>query len=79
VATWLPELARVIGAKPPRHVPAWLGRLLTGEGVVTWMTEGRGSSNAKAKRVFNWQPSHPSWRDGFRHDLSGQPPAPSSQ
>ena len=30
VAEWLPA-ARRVGAKPPRHVPRWLGRLLAGE------------------------------------------------
>jgi len=33
VSEWLPELAQAIGAKPPRHVPAWLGRLIIGEAV----------------------------------------------
>ena len=42
------------------------GRLLAGEVAVTMMTEGRGSSNAKAKRELGWQPIWPSWRDGFR-------------
>jgi nucleoside-diphosphate-sugar epimerase len=70
VATWLPELARTIGAKPPRHLPAWIGRLAIGDAGVAMMTESRGSSNAKAKRVFEWQLTYPSWRDGFRHDLS---------
>jgi nucleoside-diphosphate-sugar epimerase len=32
---WLPVLASVIGAKPPRHVPAWLARRLAGD-VVVW-------------------------------------------
>src|SRR3954452_3730020 len=27
VSTFLPELARAIGAKPPRHLPRWAGRL----------------------------------------------------
>lgn len=71
VAIWLPELARIIGARPPRHVPAWLGRLLIGEGGVTWMTDSRGSSNAKARQVLDWRPIYPSWRDGFRHELAG--------
>jgi 2-alkyl-3-oxoalkanoate reductase len=70
VATWLPELARVIGAKPPRRVPVWIARFLIGEAGVAVMTESRGSSNAKAKRTFNWQPAYASWRDGFRHDLA---------
>ncbi len=71
VSTWLPELARVIGAKPPRHVPAWLGRLVIGEAGVVMMTESRGSSNAKARRVFNWRPKYSSWREGFRQELAG--------
>ena len=31
VSVWLPELARVIGAKPPRHIPALLGRFAMGD------------------------------------------------
>lgn len=47
---WLPYLARCAGAKRPMRVPKWLARLLAGEVAVTMMTEGRGFSNAKAKR-----------------------------
>ena len=49
VADWLPEVARAIGAKPPRHVPRLVGRLLAGEAATVMMTEVRGASNAKAK------------------------------
>ena len=35
---WIPYLAEVIGAKPPRRVPAWLGRIVAGEVPVTMMT-----------------------------------------
>ena len=69
VAEWLPALAAAVGAKPPRHVPAWLGRLLAGDVVVEWMTHARGVSNAKAKRVLDWRPRWTSWREGFRHAL----------
>lgn len=65
VAGWLPFLASCLGAKPPLRVPAWLGRLLAGEAVVTMMTQSRGSSNEKAKRELGWSPRYPSWRDGF--------------
>jgi len=44
--------------------------------MVTMMTEGRGSSNAKAKRELGWQPIWPSWRDGFRHGLDTPVPLP---
>jgi nucleoside-diphosphate-sugar epimerase len=65
VAEWLPVAARAVGAKPPRHVPRWLGRLLAGGAGAVMMTEVRGASNAKAKRELGWSPAHPSWRDGF--------------
>jgi nucleoside-diphosphate-sugar epimerase len=62
VAEWLPAIARSVGAKPPRRVPRWLGRLLAGEVATVMMTEVRGASNAKAKRELDWHPAHPSWR-----------------
>jgi nucleoside-diphosphate-sugar epimerase len=63
VAEWLPAMAKALGAKPPRHVPLWLGRILAGEAAAVMMTEVRGASNAKAKRELGWQPRHPTWRD----------------
>src|SRR4051812_46428479 len=41
---WLPVAARALGAKPPRHVPVWLARLLAGEAAVMMGTEARGAS-----------------------------------
>jgi nucleoside-diphosphate-sugar epimerase len=67
---WLPYLAQCAGAKPPRRVPAWLARLFAGPLAVTMMTEGRGFSNAKAKRELGWQLRYPSWRQGFREGLT---------
>jgi nucleoside-diphosphate-sugar epimerase len=67
---WLPYLAEVLGAKPPRHVPEWLGRLVAGEQLVSMMTEGRGASNAKAKRELGWKLIYPTWRDGFVNGLT---------
>jgi nucleoside-diphosphate-sugar epimerase len=69
VAEWLPYLAECLGARPPRHVPAWLARLAIGEVGVSVMTQVRGSSNAKAKRELGWEPVWRSWRDGFRRGL----------
>ena len=66
---WLPYLAECAGAKPPRRVPAWLARLLAGDMAVGIMTEGRGFSNAKAKRELGWELRYPSWRQGFKEEL----------
>jgi 2-alkyl-3-oxoalkanoate reductase len=65
VREWLPVLANALGAKPPRHVPRWLGRLIAGEGGVMMMTDSRGASNAKARRELGWTLRYPSWRQGF--------------
>jgi nucleoside-diphosphate-sugar epimerase len=69
VSAWLPFLAECAGAKQPRRLPAWLARLLAGEMAVGIMTEGRGFSNAKAKRELGWQLRYPSWRQGFTEEL----------
>jgi nucleoside-diphosphate-sugar epimerase len=69
VRDWAPELARALGAKPPRRVPRWLGRLLAGEAATVMMTEMRGASNEKAKRELGWKPRYASWRQGFAQGL----------
>jgi 2-alkyl-3-oxoalkanoate reductase len=65
IKVWLPELARILGAKPPRHFPKWLARMFAGEALVMMATGARGASNAKAKRELGWTPAHASWRRGF--------------
>jgi nucleoside-diphosphate-sugar epimerase len=76
VSEWLPALAAAVGAKPPRRIPALLGRLLVGEAALAVMTEARGAANAKAKRELGWQPQYASWRQGFREGLA--PPSKES-
>jgi nucleoside-diphosphate-sugar epimerase len=67
---WLPYLAACAGAKRPIRIPKWLARLLAGEMAVIMMTEGRGFSNAKARRELGWKLRYPSWRQGFKEELA---------
>jgi len=69
VSEWLPYLAECVGARPPRRLPVWPARLFVGETGVSMMTQIRGSSNGKAKRLLGWEPRWSTWRDGFRHGL----------
>jgi nucleoside-diphosphate-sugar epimerase len=69
VSEWLPAAAGAVGAKPPRRVPRWIGRLAAGEAATVMMTESRGASNEKAKRELGWSPRYPSWRQGFARGL----------
>jgi len=62
---WLPAFAELLGAKPPRRLPAWLVRLAVGKAITHSAVGTRGASNEKAKRELGWQPAHPSWRQGF--------------
>jgi nucleoside-diphosphate-sugar epimerase len=70
VSEWLPYLAECAGAKPPMRLPTWLARPLAGNAVVGLMTEGRGFSNAKAKRELGWALRYPTWRLGFKDELA---------
>ena len=77
VSQWLPYLAECAGAKPPRRLPAWLARLLAREMVVGMMTDGRGFSNAKAKRELGWELRYSSWRQGFTEEFAWPGPGSS--
>lgn len=70
VSEWLPYFAESVGAKPPLRLPSWLGLILAGKAAVQWMNEGRGASNAKAKRELGLKLTFPTWREGFRAGLA---------
>jgi len=65
VREWLTGMAGILHAKQPRGVPAWIAKLFVGASGVYLMTQARGASNAKAKRVLHWNPAYPDWRQGF--------------
>jgi nucleoside-diphosphate-sugar epimerase len=67
---WLPALAEMLGARSPRRIPAWMGRVLAGPHLVVMMNDIRGASNAKARRELGWAPAHPTWRRGFPEELA---------
>ena len=69
VHDWLPAMAAMLGAPAPRHVPAWLGRLLVGRWGVAYMTGLAGAANARARHQLDWKPTYSSWRDGLTADL----------
>jgi nucleoside-diphosphate-sugar epimerase len=62
VSDWLPAVASALVAKPPRHLPGFVGRILAGEVAMVMMSEMRGASNARAKAALGWRPAHPTWR-----------------
>jgi len=76
VREWLPAIAELLGAPPPRRIPVALARILAGSWGVAFMTQLRGADNARARLALDWRPRYPSWRDGFAAEL--QQPAGAS-
>lgn len=62
---WIKAFCDELHAPQPLHVPAWLVRIAAGGFAARLLTDGRGASNAKAKRELGWSPSRPTWRTGF--------------
>lgn len=62
---WIPVFAQAVRAPRPLRVPRWVATLMAGGWAVATLTQGRGASNARAKRELGWQPRYPSWRDGL--------------
>jgi nucleoside-diphosphate-sugar epimerase len=60
---WVPEAARLLGAKPPRKVPAWLARRVAGDALVHYSTTLPGNANGRARAALGWAPRP--WREGF--------------
>jgi nucleoside-diphosphate-sugar epimerase len=61
---WVTEAASLLGAKPPRRLPAWLVKLVGGPIPVHYATTLRAASNDKARRGFGL--STRPWREGFK-------------
>jgi nucleoside-diphosphate-sugar epimerase len=66
---WLPEMAAMLGAPAPRHVPAWLARWFVGGWGVAYMTGLAGAANARARHQLDWKPTYSGWREGLTADL----------
>ena len=61
----MPYYASVLGAPAPRHVPAFVVRVLGRESFIYRATQRPGVANAKAKALLGFEPCFRSWRDGF--------------
>ena len=62
---YLTELARVVGAPPPRHVPYWLVRAAAPY-IATFMGRARvPMSNARIADELGWRPRYPTYREAL--------------
>jgi nucleoside-diphosphate-sugar epimerase len=65
-AEWLPYLAEILDAPPPRRVSEEEAEQQLGVQAVYYGTQLRAASNAKAKSELGLTLQYPSWREGFR-------------
>jgi 2-alkyl-3-oxoalkanoate reductase len=67
---WLPYYAAVLGAPPPRHVPAFAVRALGREHFAFRATEQRAADNRKARARLGFAPVYRTWRDGWSGEFA---------
>jgi len=58
-------MATKLAAPAPRHVPAWLARLIAGGTAVRFFTASTRTTNARLRRDFAWKPQYPTYREGL--------------
>jgi nucleoside-diphosphate-sugar epimerase len=68
---WMPLAARVLGARPPRHVPEALARMGAGTFLTYLMCAQPAVSNERARTVLGWAPQHPDWHQSLPATLAG--------
>jgi 2-alkyl-3-oxoalkanoate reductase len=61
----LTGFAERLGAPTPRHVPAWLARLVAGRYATNFFTSSIRTSNALFREDFGWSPRFPSYKEGL--------------
>jgi nucleoside-diphosphate-sugar epimerase len=69
---WLPFYARLVGAPPPRHIPALAERVLRNEHLAFRSTMQRGAYNHKARAQLGFAPVWLTWRDGLRSEFRSE-------
>jgi nucleoside-diphosphate-sugar epimerase len=68
---WMPMVAGLLGAKPPRRIPEALARVGAGKFVAYLMCDQPAVSNRRARTELGWAPAHPDWHDGLPAVLAG--------
>ena len=62
---WMPYVARLLGAKPPRHVPESIARLGAGAFLTYLMCDQPAVANQRARTELGWSPRYPDWHEGL--------------
>jgi nucleoside-diphosphate-sugar epimerase len=66
---WMPLVARLLGGRPPRHVPEAIARVGAGKFLAYLMCDQPAVSNRRARAELGWVPRFPDWHDGLPSTL----------
>jgi nucleoside-diphosphate-sugar epimerase len=58
-------MARLMNQKAPGHIPAFIIRLILGKDFYEIIRMNCKVTNAKAKRMLDWYPLYPSYKEGL--------------
>ncbi|HWM50261.1 MAG TPA: NAD(P)-dependent oxidoreductase, partial [Thermoplasmata archaeon] len=65
LSEFLGELARRLGARPPRRLPRSLARLFLGRYTADLLATSFPTSNARFRADFRWAPTYPTFVEGL--------------
>jgi len=68
---WMPLVAELLGAKPPRRVPEAVARVGAGKFLAYLMCDQPAVSNERARAELGWSPRYPDWHEGLPAELAG--------
>ena len=66
---WMPFVAALLGAKPPRRVPEAAARVGAGRFLTYLMCDQPAVSNQRARTELGWSPRYPDWHDRLPTEL----------
>jgi nucleoside-diphosphate-sugar epimerase len=65
-AAFFEHFADLLGAPEPGRIPAWLARFFVGKVAAKLLTSPMPTTNERARRELDWEPEHPTYREGLR-------------
>jgi nucleoside-diphosphate-sugar epimerase len=59
------SMAQLMGKKRPGHLPGFVVRMVIGSDFYSVISMNCQVTNEKARRILDWQPQYPSFREGL--------------
>jgi nucleoside-diphosphate-sugar epimerase len=63
------RMAELMNIKKPGHIPAFMFRLILGKDFYEVIRMNCKVSNAKAKKILDWHPKYPSYKEGLEETI----------